>query len=214
MTPPIRKLLGALLAGLLAQSTASAATLDGIDVTVKKDGKAVARARTAAGGKFTTGALEPGAYNVEFRGSNAADLKGRQLAISVIAGKQPPREAKASGKHLSGGVALNVEVAKSSKLTGRISEAGVEVAANTKVPAGYEEVKANVKVINGKRHVWVPGPIGSNIGGKWVEEGSDEAALSTSNRRGGDSDVLRRLRDADSGGATLRPDTTDSGRGP
>ena len=218
MNPPIRKLLVALVAALVAQSTVNAATLDGVDVTVKKDGKTVARTRTDAGGKFATGALEPGAYNVEFRGSNSANLKGRQLAISVIAGKQPPREAKASGKHLGGGVAINVEVAKASKLTGRISEAGVEVAENTKVPAGYEEVKANVKVINGKRHVWVPGPIGSNIGGRWVEEGSDEAALSTSNRRGGDADVLRRLRESDSGGATLNGrghlDQTDTGRGP
>ena len=206
------------VAAVTAAASVCSANVAGIDVTIKKDGKAVSRARTDAAGKFATGNLEPGTYNVEFRGSNAAGLKGQQLSISVVAGKQPPRQAKASGNHLSGGVALDVQVAKPSKLTGSISEAGAAVAQITKVPAGYEKVKANVKVINGKRHVWVPGPIGSNMGGRWVEEGSEEAALSTSNRRGGDGEVLRKLQDTNSGAATLnhRNDmgTPDTGRGP
>ncbi len=63
------------------------------------------------------------------------------------------------------------------------------------VPVGYEEVKANVKVINGKRHVWVPGAIGSNMGGKWVEEGTEGAALSTSNKKGHDGQVLQHIVD-------------------
>lgn len=54
-----------------------------------------------------------------------------------------------------------------------------------------EKVRANVKVMNGKRFVWVPAPIGSHMGGKWVEEGSEEAVLSTSNKKGGDGEVLR-----------------------
>ena len=54
----------ALLCGV---GTASGANLSGIDVTVKKDGKIVSRARTDAGGSFATGSLEPGAYSLELR---------------------------------------------------------------------------------------------------------------------------------------------------
>ena len=195
---------------LAAACSVTGATVSGIDVIVKKDGKTVSRARTDAGGKFATGNLEPGAYNVEFRGPSTADLKGQQLSISVTAGKQPPRQAKASGKHLSGGVAINVDVTKPSKLTGSITPGGAAVAENTKVPAGYERVKANVKVMNGKRHVWVPGPIGSNMGGRWVEEGSEAAALSLSNRRGGDGEVLSRIQDH-SGNVCNRNDIAPGG---
>ena len=206
------------IAAVTAAASVCSANVAGIDITIKKDGKAVSRARTDAAGKFATGNLEPGSYNVEFRGSNVADSKAQQLSISVAAGKQPPRQANASAKHLSGGVAIDVQVAKPSKLTGSISAAGAAVAENTKVPAGYEKVKANVKVINGKRYVWVPGPIGSNTGGKWVEEGSEAAALSTSNKRGGDGALLRRLQDSDSGAATLKHrgdyERPDTGRGP
>ena len=187
----------ALLALAIAAGVVSTgnANVGGIDVTVKKDGKAVSRARTDASGNFATGNLEPGSYNVEFRAPNAAAVKG-QLAISVLAGKQPPRQASADGKHLGSGVALNVDVTKASKLTGKVSPSGKAVAeTSSAVPAGYERVKANVKIINGKRHIWVAGPIGSNMGGRWVEEGSEAAALSTSNKRGGDGEVLTRMQD-------------------
>lgn len=196
MNTPLKTLL--VLFAAAAVATSSDANVSGVDVVVKKDGKTVSRARTDASGKFATANLEPGSYNVEFRTANASSLKGQQLAIAVSAGKQAPREARASGDHLGGGVAIAVEVGKTSKLTGNIRQAGVAVAENTKVAAGYEKVRANVKVINGKRHVWVPGPIGSNIGGKWVEEGSEGAALSTSNRRGEDGQVLRSIQDQSS----------------
>ena len=134
---------------------------------------------------------------MEFRAANVPALKGQQLSISVTAGKQPPRQANASGKHLGGGVAINVDVARPSKLSGTISSGGAAAAETTKAPEGYEKVKANVKVINGKRYVWVPGAIGSNMGGKWVEEGTEGAALRT-NRRGGDDQVLRSIQDQSS----------------
>lgn len=186
------------VAVLTAAAGLSVASVDGIDVTVKKEGKAVSRVRTDGAGKFTTASLEPGTYNVEFRASNPASVKGQQLSIAVAAGKQPPRKASASGNHLGGGVAIDVEVGKAAKLSGSVSAAGRVMAENTKVPAGYEKVKANVKVINGKRHVWVPAPIGSNMGGRWVEEGSEAAVLATSNRKGGDGEVLSRIQDQSS----------------
>ena len=182
-----------------AVATSNAANLAGIDVIVKKDGKTVSRARTDNSGNFATANLEPGSYNVEFRAQNASALRGQQLAITVAAGKQKPRQATASGKHLGGGVAIAMEVPKSAKLSGRIIRTRAEVAqATIKVPEGMEAVKANVKVINGKQHVWVPAPIGSNMGGRWVEAGTEGAALSTSNRKGGDGQVLRSVQDQSS----------------
>ena len=35
--------------------------------------------------------------------------------------------------------------------------------------------QANVKTINGKRYIWVPGQLGSNMSGHWVLEDSREA---------------------------------------
>ena len=197
MNYSVRALLVLVVAAGIA--TTSSANVGGIDVTVKKGGKAVSRARTDASGNFATGNLEPGDYNVEFRAPNGSAFKNQQLLISVSAGKQPARQAKASGKHLGGGVAIDMEVAKASRLTGKVSPGGAAAPETpTEVPAGYEKVKANVKVINGKRHVWVPAPIGSNMGGKWVEEGTEGAALSTSNKRGGDGRLLQSIQDQSS----------------
>ena len=187
------------VAALALVPAAGAASVAGLDVIVKKNGKAVYTAKTDARGSFAPGNLEPGAYNVEFRAPKSLSLRGQTVSISVSAGKGAPTQSNSDGKHFQGGVAMTVDVAKPAKLTGQItSSAGVATKSAGPVPAGYEEVKANVKVINGKRHVWVPGAIGSNMGGRWVEEGSEAAALSTSNKKGGDGEVLRNIQDQSS----------------
>lgn len=179
----------------LAAAAAAYSSAPGVQVTVKSKtgGKAMYKGVTDQSGNFATNALQPGTYSVEFRGSQ---FGGKQLSISLSAAKGATRQAAADGNHLKGGVAIEVEVPAASKLTGTVSVGGKAASqANAPVPAGMEKVKANVKVINGKRYVWVPAPIGSNMGGKWALEGSDEAALSTSNRKGGDSEVVRRVQD-------------------
>ena len=215
MKPPIHVLL---IASAIAVVGSAHANVAGLDVTVKKDGKAFYRGKTDTSGSFATNSLEPGAYSVELRAPKSLKFKGQKLAIAVSSGKGAPTQSNAEGAHLHSGVAMNVDVRKTAKLTGQVRQAGNVVAQSTKVPAGMEAVKANVKIINGKRHVWVPGPIGSNVGGRWVEEGSEAAALSTSNRKGGDGEVLRRIQDGDSGGATLNGrghfEGPDTGRGP
>lgn len=193
MKSPLRKVLIALS---LAVAGNVYANVGGLDVTVKQGGKAVFKGKTDTSGSFNTGALQPGGYSVEFRAPGSMNLKGQKLAISVTAGKGAPTQSSADGTHLQGGVAMNVDVAKAGRLTGQVTQAGRMVEAKT--PEGMEKVKANVKIINGKRHVWVPAPIGSNMGGRWVEEGSEAAALSTSNRRGGDGEVLSRIQDQSS----------------
>ena len=160
---------------------------------MKKDGKAVFKGKTDTTGSFATGALEAGSYSVELRSPAAMDLKGQIVSISVAAGKGAPTQSTADGGHLRGGVAMTVNTTKASPLRGQVTQAGRVV--EQKAPEGYEKVKGNVKVINGKRHVWVPAPIGSHMGGRWVEEGSEGAALNTSNKKGGDGEVLRHIQD-------------------
>ena len=194
MNLPLRNLI--ILAALTAAPFAYGANVAGLDVIVKQNGKAVYQGKTDARGSFSTGNLEAGPYSVEFRAPNSLSLRGQTVAIAVSTGKGAPRQSTSDGKHLSGGVAMNVEIAKPAKLSGQVTSAAGVVAERTgAVPGGYEKVKANVKVINGKRHVWVPAPIGSNMGGKWVEEGTEGAALSTSNKKGDDNKVLQHIQD-------------------
>jgi tRNA threonylcarbamoyladenosine modification (KEOPS) complex Pcc1 subunit len=176
--------------------SAASANVGGLDITVKKGGKAVFKGKTDTTGSFATGALEPGSYNVEVRSPASMDLKGQKLAITVTAGKSAPMQSTANGAHLRGGVAVSVDTNKTASLRGQVTHAGGMV--EQKAPEGYEKVRANVKVINGKRHVWVPAPIGSNMGGRWVEEGTEGAVLSTSNKKGGDAEVMQKIQDQSS----------------
>ncbi len=196
-----------LLTLLLSAATSVFAGLEGVQVTIKnKGGKTVYQGTTSQNGKFSSGQLAAGSYSLEFRAPKGAGLSAKQLAISFAAGKDAPRNANAVGKHLESGVALALEVTSNAKVTGQVSIAGAALAAeNAAAPSGTEKVKANVKVINGKRYVWVPGAIGSNMGGKWVEEGTEGAALRTSNRKGGDAEVLRHVQDQ-SANVGSRPD--------
>ena len=173
--------------------SAASANVAGLDITVKKNGKAVFKGKTDTRGNFTTGALDAGAYSVELRSPGSMDLKGQKLAISVTAGKNAPLQSTANGAHLRAGVAMTVDVDKTAPLRGQVTQAGRVVEAPA--PEGYEKVRANVKVINGKRHVWVPAPLGSNMGGRWVEEGTEGAVLKTSNKKGGDAEVLQKIQD-------------------
>lgn len=165
--------------------------------------KVVFQGATNPAGQFTTASLPPGAYNVEFRAPKSINLQGQTLSISVSAGKAAPREANAEGGHMQSGVGVSVELAKASPLAGKVTlKGGTQVSVQT--PKAQESVNANIKVVNGKRYIWVPGSVGSNIGGKWVEEGTEGAVLKTSNKKGGDSDVLRHIQDQ-SGNIGNRP---------
>jgi len=166
-----------------------------VKVTVKEkaSGKTVHLAMTDAAGKFASPNLQPGSYNVEFRSAKGAGFEGKQLSISLSTGKGAPRKSTAVGKHLQGGVALAVDLPANSKLTGEVLVAGKE-APEGRAPAGMEKVRANVKVMDGKKYVWVRQPIGSNMGGKWVEAGTEGAVLATEKTRREDAEAWERLR--------------------
>lgn len=52
-----------------------------------------------------------------------------------------------------------MDVGTGKNLTGQIANAA-------------ELERAKVRMVNGKRYIWTPGELGSNLGGRWVEERS------------------------------------------
>jgi hypothetical protein len=156
-----RKILFVLLCG--SASFAFAAT-PAIDVTVADpSGKVAFKGKTKADGTFSTGKLQPGNYIVQF---NSDNVKG-DYAIVVSAGKKKvTADAVTGSKFAKGGVAMKVDVAAGMNISGQVAAAGAAMASSG---------NSNVKVMNGKRYVWVKAETGSNLGGRWVEEGSPEA---------------------------------------
>ena len=175
--------------------TCAGATMPSFDVTVrdKSGGKVVSTAKTDARGTFSTGEVQPGNYTVEFRSKNSAALKGNQLQISVSTGKGAATQATAPGAQFGSGVALTVDVKKAAALRGQVGAQSAAAVADTGETKGPLR-PGSVKIINGKRYVWMPPEMGSNMGGKWVPEGSPGAPAANTTR--GNQDSLRRMQDA------------------
>lgn len=134
-----------------------------VNVTVSDpSGKGAYNGTTNASGVFATSNLKPGNYVVQFNSKSGA-MKGNHYAIVVSAGKKKVAASAVPGeKFAGGGVALKVDVGAGLKITGQVAA----------------ETKGAVK--DGKKMVWVPPMLGSNMPGRWVEEGSAEHAASKS----------------------------------
>lgn len=138
-----------------------------MDVTVSKDDKTAFKGTTSAKGTFSTGKLEPGTYVVQFNARNAASVKGQQFAVVVSAGKKKvTADSVAGAKFVGGGIAMKVDVGNGLNITGQVASGSEAVAQSG------SSGSAKVRIINGERYVWVGPETGSNIGGRWVEEGS------------------------------------------
>lgn len=149
----------------MVASAAYGAGVPTMNVTVADAaGKLAYKGNTTGTGTFATPALPPGEYVVQLNGK--ADKAG-QYAVVVSSGKQKVVAGSVEGAKLgAGGVAMRVKVGKGLNITGQISDATqIATSGNTKI-----------KVVNGRRYFWVSGGgLGSNLGGRWVEEGSAEA---------------------------------------
>lgn len=125
-------------------------------------GKSAFKGTTDAKGTFATAKLKPGNYVVQFNSKSAA-VKGNQYAIVVSAGTKKVSANAVSGEKLAGGgVAMKVDVGPGLNITGQVAS----------------ELKSAMK--NGKKMVWIPPQLGSNMPGHWVEEGSAEAIAAKS----------------------------------
>jgi hypothetical protein len=157
-----------LLSFLLVMATAAYAAVPTMDVTVSDaKGKLAFKGKTSAKGTFSTGKLAPGQYTVQFNAKKGADDNG-SYALVVSAGKKKVSAADVAGSKLAaGGVAMKVEVGNGLNISGQVAAGGGDA---------VTEGNSKVKIVKGKRYVWVTGGMGSNMGGRWVEEGSVSAS--------------------------------------
>jgi hypothetical protein len=158
MTHMIRNTL---LSLLLVVATAAYGDIPSMNVIVSDaSDKVVFKGATNANATFETGNLQPGHYVVQFN-SKAATLKGNQYLLVVSAGRKKVIADSVPGEKLNGnGVAMKVTVGPGLKITGQVATDQVVASAGS----------AEVKVIKGKRYVWVKARIGSNMGDHWEEE--------------------------------------------
>ena len=165
----MKKLLIGTLLGVVA-SVANAATPP-MSVTVSKGDKVVYNGSTNASGVFSTTKLEPGDYVVQFNSKSAAAVNNEQFTLVVSAGKKKVSADTVAGeKFTAGGVAMRVPVVNGTNITGQVVSSKDAAAAQANSAVGSSSDK--IRIINGKRYVWVGPETGSNIGGRWVEEGS------------------------------------------
>lgn len=131
----------------------------GVDVFVKQNpGK---RTVTDARGNFALDALPPGPCTIAFRArrakeTNAATTDNVTVAatysIKIDGTKRPVSQSGLTSDKLLAGVDISVEVGPGAKARGQVIANAV------------------------KKMVWIPREPGSNIPGRWVEEGSAPAA--------------------------------------
>jgi len=131
-----------------------------MEVTVlDASGKVEFKGATNADGTFATANLQPGHYVVQLNTKNAAAKRSQYLLV-VSAGKKKVIATGIPGEiFMGGGAAVKVNVGPGLKITGQV--------ADEKIVAGG----LNYRVVGGQRFVWVTAELGSNVGGRWVEEG-------------------------------------------
>jgi hypothetical protein len=132
-----------------------------MDVTVfDANGKVAFQGPVSANATFATHNLNPGNYVVQFNSKSNA-VKDNHYLLVVSAGKKKVLATNVQGeKFIRGGVAMKVDVGPGLKITGQVAieQAVAEVAG------------LKYRVIEGKRFYWVTGELGTNRGGRWVEE--------------------------------------------
>lgn len=124
-----------------------------VDVTLRFStrGKVVKRVRTDSTGHFTLGTFPAGGYIMEFRASKPAEVRNQRFAIQIDGIKAKGRQDGILAKYLLGGLGVDVETVAGTPVKGQVTTGSL-------APA--------------KKMIWLPGEIGSNFPGHWVEEGS------------------------------------------
>jgi hypothetical protein len=181
----------AAFAVLLGLATTAYGGIPSIDVTVfDATGKVAFKGPMSANATFATRNLHPGKYVVQFNAKSAAAKNNRYLLV-VSAGRKKVIAAAVPGdKFAGGGVAMKIDVAPGSTITGQV--------ANDQAVTWIDG--ATYRVIDGKRYLWVSAELGSNLGGRWMEESLAPAA----NIHRWRTDVIRRWQDTAGEGSMVR----------
>jgi len=140
--------------GKLPNSSASnASAYPAVDVTLrfKTGGKVLRQVKTDSTGHFTLGTFPASGYVMEFRARKAAEVRDQRFAIEIDGIKAKGRQNGILAKYLVGGFGVDVETVAGTPVKGQVTTGSL-------APT--------------KRMVWLPKELGSNIPGRWVEEGS------------------------------------------
>jgi hypothetical protein len=155
----VKNIISIAFAGFgIATASVVCGAIPEMTVTVSDaSGKAAYKGSTGTTGMFTTGTLKPGAYVVQFN-AKSADVKGSNYALVVSAGtKKVVANAVEGEKFAAGGVAVRISVESGSSITGRVAS----------------DLQTMLK--DGKKLVWIPQQLGSQLPGRWVLADSAEA---------------------------------------
>jgi hypothetical protein len=156
----MKKLIRSLVMSLPLVAAIAYGGIPPVNVTVSDaSGKASFKGATNTSGAFATAKLQPGNYVVQLN-SSSSELKGKQYAVVVAAGKKKVSANVAGEKFAGGGVAMKVDVGAGLGITGQVAAQTGPVSKS------------------GKKMVWIPPMLGSNQPGHWVEEGSAEEIAS------------------------------------
>lgn len=125
------------------------------------DANAIYKGTIRANATFATPTLRAGDYVVQFHGSESA-LKNNQYLLVVSAGTKKVIAVAVPGETLiAGGAAMKINVRPGLNITGQVAKEGAVASADS----------SKVRMINGRRYVWVGPELGSNHGGRWVADG-------------------------------------------
>jgi hypothetical protein len=151
------------LAVLLGLAITAHGSVPSMEVTVfNANGKVAFKGPMSANATFATRDLQPGDYVVQFNTRSTA-AKDNQYLLVVSAGKKKVIADAVPGEKLTGGgAAMRIQVGPGLQITGQV--------VNEQDIAQGDGLR-KYRVINGKRFVWVTAELGSNRGGRWVEEG-------------------------------------------
>jgi hypothetical protein len=153
----MRIIVGTFVLSLFA-SASVAFGLPQLAVTVADSGgKPAFKGATNASGTFATGTLKPGQYVVQFNAKT--NITAGDYALVISAGKKKVTAGSIpAAKFGGGGVAMKIDVGSGLNISGQFMS-GLD----TKVDK------------NGKKMVWIPKQLGSNLPGHWAEADSAEA---------------------------------------
>ena len=129
----------------------------GVDVIVKQ--RPSDHAVTDARGNFAIEALAAGSYTVTVRARKAEDLHqstsdkvivAELYSIKIEGTKRPVNKNRLTSDNLLAGVEVKVDLGPGARIHGQVAASAL------------------------KNMVWIPKETGSNVPGRWVEEGSAE----------------------------------------
>ena len=130
-------------------------------IVVDTSGKVAFKGATDARATFATANLPPGDYVVQFHSKNGF-LKGNKYLLVIAAGRKKVIADAVLGEKIDGaGVAMRLSVEGGQQITGQMAVDQVVASPGS----------SKVKVIDGKRYVWVKARTGSHLGDHWEEEG-------------------------------------------